>query len=237
MHAPVRWKLITNPSARFGRHRRHPQHRSEEEQTRRHQRSTTRLTAPAKRCASLNYRSNALSLSTNLGPHELHGGRNRPNPVLVGRLHVFFYGQPAQPWHHVGIPPSRVACKRRMDRLRRRQCQRRRPRRLGFHHCRTMDRWRAQQPEHRLCAWRKAKKTPAAATPLPGSNGFGSRDHKWTADVRRSYNTQDGQTDFVDVSLVRHNHLRRAHLQRPGHAKPSLACPNRLRTSSKSRLA
>ena len=31
---------------------------------------------------------------------------------------------------------------------------------------------------------------------------FGSRDHKWTADIRRSHNTQDGQTDFVDVSLV-----------------------------------
>ena len=31
---------------------------------------------------------------------------------------------------------------------------------------------------------------------------FGSRDHTWTADVRRSYNNQDGQTDFVDVSLV-----------------------------------
>ena len=31
---------------------------------------------------------------------------------------------------------------------------------------------------------------------------FGSRDHKWTADFRRSYNMQDGHTDFVDVSLV-----------------------------------
>ncbi len=31
---------------------------------------------------------------------------------------------------------------------------------------------------------------------------FDTRDHKWTGDIRRSYNSQDGTTDFVDVSLV-----------------------------------
>jgi outer membrane receptor protein involved in Fe transport len=30
---------------------------------------------------------------------------------------------------------------------------------------------------------------------------FGSRDHKWTADLRRSYNDRLGRTDFRDVSL------------------------------------
>jgi iron complex outermembrane recepter protein len=30
---------------------------------------------------------------------------------------------------------------------------------------------------------------------------FGSRDHKWTADARRSYNDRLGRTDFRDVSL------------------------------------
>ena len=46
----------------------------------------------------------------------------------------------------------------------------------------------------------KAKDT-RGATPLPGGTIWFC-DHKWTADVRRSYNTQDGQTDFVDVSLA-----------------------------------
>ena len=160
--------------------------------------------------ASLNYRNSALSLSTNLGWNDrmsFMAGGNGPNPILVRRLHVFFCSRPARRLptrQHVGILRAEwrasdawtvFAGVNANEGIR-----------DGWDSTFTAEQWSGGELNglntEALRVEESQKDTHGGDAFAGFERTFGPRDHKWTADVRRSYNNQDGQTDFVDVSLV-----------------------------------